>query len=64
MKSIYNRLSRIIKFFVTALLGDIENQLKHTNPSGANHARLLEMRKGIWSLLQNTALVATSTNER
>jgi len=47
-----------------ALLGDIEKQLKHTNPSGANHARLLEMRKGIWSLLQNTALVSTSKNER
>lgn len=47
-----------------ALLGDIENQLKHTDSSGANHTSLLEMKKGIWSLLQNTALVACTTNER
>jgi hypothetical protein len=42
-----------------ALLVVIENLLEHTDSSGPNHACLLEMKKGIWSLLQNTALVAT-----
>ena len=42
------------------LLEDIEKLLKQTNPSGADHYRLLEMRKGIWALLQNKALLAIS----
>jgi len=42
------------------LLEDIDKQLKHTNSSGADHYRLLEMRKGIWAILQNKALLVIS----
>jgi hypothetical protein len=46
------------------LLEDIDKQLKHTNPSGADHYRLLEIKKGIWAILQNKALLAISINEK
>ena len=39
------------------LLEDIDKQLKHANSSGADHCCLLEMRKGIWAILQNKALL-------
>ena len=53
-----------IEALLKSIADDIEKQLKHTNPSGADHFRLLEIRKGIWAVLQNKALLAISINEK
>ena len=59
MNGIIQKMSSI-EALLKSMTDDIEKQLKHTNSSGADHYRLLEMRKGIWALLQNNALLVLS----